>query len=256
MTNLLTLLGIGVVVGLAGGTLGVGGGFILVPILFSWLSWPMIAAVATSNFCGLAVSASATGNYSAAGLIDWRLGIIMEVAAVAGAAAGAWGARWIPVDVVGIAFAIVALWSAFRMWQVKKGGADSEIHPDVQLTGRQYTLGLPAMFLVGGVSGILGLGGGVFIVPILTELMHLPIRRAVGTSVFMVGMNAASAGIVYFLHGDVPMETASLLAGGVFIGAMIGSGIQHRIPSVLLRRTFAIVMCILCFRLLYRALSS
>lgn len=256
MVSLLTLLGIGVFVGLAGGTLGVGGGFILVPILFSWFSWPMIAAVATSNFCGLAVSASATGNYSAAGLIDWRLGIIMEVAAVAGAAVGAWGARLLPVDLVGIAFAIVALWSAYRMWQVRKGETDSENHPDVRLTGRQYALGLPAMFLVGGVSGVLGLGGGVFIVPILTELMHLPIRRAVGTSVFMVGMNAAAAGIVYFLHDDVPIETASLLAGGVFIGAMIGSGIQHRIPSVLLRRTFAIVMCILCFRLLYRALGS
>ncbi len=255
MAELLLLLGVGVVTGLAGGTLGVGGGFILVPILFSWLSWPMLAAVATSHFCGMAVSASATANYSAAGLIDWRLGIIMEVAAVAGAAAGAWGARWIPLDVVGVAFAVVAIFSAAKMWSARKesAGVSDEASP---IDRRSYVLGLPAMFIVGGVSGVLGLGGGVFIVPILTELMHLPIRRAVGTSVFMVGMNAAAAGIVYFLHGDVPTHTASVLAAGVFAGAMIGSGIQHRIPSVALRRTFAVVLVILSARLLIRAISA
>lgn len=122
------------------------------------------------------------------------------------------------------------------------------------VTTRQYVLGTTSMMLVGGVAGVLGLGGGVFIVPILTELMHLPIRRAVGTSVFMIGMNAAAAGIVYYLHGDVPTESASLLAGGVFIGAMIGSGIQHRLPAKGLRRIFAVILCILCVRLLVRAL--
>jgi uncharacterized membrane protein YfcA len=109
------------------------------------------------------------------------------------------------------------------------------------------------MFVVGAVSGILGLGGGVFIVPILTEIMHLPIRRAVGTSVFMVGMNAAAAGIVYFLHGDVPSVPASMLAGGVFLGAMTGSAVQHRLPAVALRRAFAIILCVLSIRLLVRA---
>ena len=255
MIELLTLLGIGVVVGFAGGTLGIGGGFLVVPILFSWLSWPMIAAVATSHFCGLAVSASATRNYSNAGLIDWRLGIIMEVAAVGGSAVGAWGARWISVDLVAVGFAVVALLSAYRMWIVRRPEASTETTGSQSPATRQYAIALPAMFVVGAVSGILGLGGGVFIVPILTEIMHLPIRRAVGTSVFMVGMNAAAAGIVYFLHGDVLAEPTSLLAGGVFIGAMIGSGVQHWLPAVLLRRSFAIIMCVLSIRLLLRALG-
>ncbi len=254
MAEFVTLLGIGLVVGFAGGTLGVGGGFLLVPILFSWLSWPMIAAVATSHFCGLAVSASATGNYSGAGLIDWRLGIIMEVAAVAGAAVSAWSARWVPVDAVAVAFAAVALWSSYRMWRPSKA-VDHQDGPPAELSRRQYAVGLPSMFIVGAISGILGLGGGVFIVPILTELMHLPIRRAVGTSVFMVGMNAAAAGSVYFLHRDVPLEAASLLAGGVFLGAMIGSGIQHRLPSLILRRAFALILVALTARVVIRALG-
>jgi hypothetical protein len=215
----------------------------------------MIASVAASHFCGMAVSASATGNYSKAGLIDWRLGIVMEVAAVAGAAAGAWGVRWISVDLVAVAFSAVASWSAYRMWNGGKASSGPDGVPRVSVTGKQYAIGLPAMFLIGGVSGVLGLGGGVFIVPILTELMHLPIRRAVGTSVFMVGMNAAAAGIVYYLHGDVPADSTSLLAGGVFVGAMIGSGIQHRLPAVALRRGFAIILVVLSARLLIRALS-
>lgn len=255
MIELLTLIGIGLVVGFAGGTLGIGGGFLLVPILFSWLSWPMIAAVATSHFCGLAVSASATRNYSSAGLIDWRLGIILEVAAVAGSAAGAWGARWIPVDLVAVGFALVAMFSAYRMWLVKRPVDSAESVVPVYRSQKQYALALPAMFATGAVSGVLGLGGGLFIVPILTEIMHLPIRRAVGTSVFMVGMNAAAAGVVYYLHGDVPAEPASLLAGAVFIGAMIGSGVQHFLPALWLRRAFAIIMVVLSIRVLLRALG-
>lgn len=253
MIELATLLGIGVVVGFAGGTLGIGGGFLLVPILFSWLSWPMIAAVATSHFCGLAVSASATRNYSNAGLIDWRLGIIMEVAAVAGSALGAWSARWISVDLVAAAFAVVALFSAYRMWAVRRNETSTATAVPHSPNARQYWIALPAMLLVGALSGILGLGGGVFIVPILTEIMHLPIRRAVGTSVFMVGMNAAAAGVVYYLHGDVPAEPASLLAGGVFVGALIGSAVQHHLPALWLRRSFAIIMGLLSVRLLFRA---
>jgi uncharacterized membrane protein YfcA len=255
MIELLTLLGIGLVVGFAGGTLGIGGGFLLVPILFSWLSWPMIAAVATSHFCGLAVSASATRNYSNAGLIDWRLGIVMEVAAVAGSALGAWGARWISVDIVAVGFAIVAILSAYRMWKVRRDDSVAGGMPMSKPSARQYWIALPAMLVVGALSGILGLGGGVFIVPILTEIMHLPIRRAVGTSVFMVGMNAAAAGVVYYLHGDVPAQPASLLAGGVFLGALIGSAVQHRLPALLLRRAFAIIMAVLSIRLLIRALG-
>lgn len=253
MVELLTLLCVGLVVGLAGGILGVGGGFLLVPILFSWLGWPMLAAVATSHFCGLAVSASATGNYSAAGLIDWRLGIILEVVAVAGAAFGALSARWAPVDAIAIGFAAVAVFSAYKMWNPRAAAEDGAHTAGAQPTTKQYAFALPSMFLVGAVSGILGLGGGVFIVPILTELMHLPVRRAVGTSVFMVGMNAASAGIVYYLHGDVPSEPAALLAGGVFAGAMLGSAIQHRLPALLLRRVFAIILIVLSARLLMRA---
>jgi len=255
MIELLTLLGIGLVVGFAGGTLGIGGGFLLVPILFSWLSWPMIAAVAASHFCGLAVSASATRNYSSAGLIDWRLGINLEVAAVAGSALGAWGARWIPVDLVAIGFSIVAIFSAYRMWSVRRDESVGGGMPMSNPTTRQYWIALPAMLIVGALSGILGLGGGVFIVPILTEIMHLPIRRAVGTSVFMVGMNAAAAGVVYYLHGDVPAEPASLLAGGVFLGALIGSAVQQKLPALWLRRAFAIIMGVLSVRLLIRALG-
>jgi uncharacterized membrane protein YfcA len=119
-------------------------------------------------------------------------------------------------------------------------------------TARQYGIALPAMLVVGALSGILGLGGGAFIVPILTEIMHLPIRRAVGTSVFMVGMNAAAAGVVYYLRGDVPAEPASLLAGGVFLGALIGSAVQHKLPALLLRRALAIIMGVLSIRLLIR----
>ena len=123
MLQVLELLGVGLIVGLAGGTLGVGGGFILVPVLYTVLGWPLVSAVATSHFCGMAVSTSASGNYAGAGLIDWRLGVIMEAAAVVGSATGAFLMKWISTPVVALLFCAVVALAAVRMRQPPKGTA-------------------------------------------------------------------------------------------------------------------------------------
>jgi uncharacterized membrane protein YfcA len=253
MSQVLELLGVGLIVGLAGGTLGVGGGFILVPVLYTVLGWPLVSAVATSHFCGMAVSTSASGNYAGAGLIDWRLGVIMEVAAVVGSATGAYLMKWISTPVVAVLFCAVVALAAVRMWQPQKQAADSQ-HP--QERARAYAIGLPVMYLVGVAAGILGLGGGVLIVPILTVLMATPTRSAVATSAFMVGLNGAAAAVVYYLRGNVAVVPTGILAVTVMGGARLGSSLQHHLPVTLLRRLFAILLVALAIRLLLQAIKA
>jgi len=250
MTDAFQLVGIGLVVGWAGGTLGVGGGFILVPVLYSILGWPMLSAVATSHFCGLAVSVGASGTYAEAGLIDWRLGVIIESAAVAGAAVGASLATWMPSPVLAVLFCMVAAYSAARMWRMPRTGDGGSTSGR-----RRYLWGLPAMFVVGVLSAILGLGGGLFMVPILAILMGMPMRAAVATSVFMVGFNAATSAAVYYTQGQVSVVPTVMLAAAVICGAFVGSRFAHHLPVVVLRRTFATLLLILALRLAWRAMG-
>jgi uncharacterized membrane protein YfcA len=251
MGDVLQLLGIGLVVGWAGGTLGVGGGFILVPVLYTVMGWPMLSAVATSHFCGLAVSVAASGTYAQAGLIDWRLGVIIESAAVAGAAAGASLAAWISSPLLAVLFCLVAALAAVRMWWTPRVAGSVE----VARRRRRYLWGLPAMFLVGAVSAILGLGGGLFMVPILTILMGMPMREAVATSVFMVGFNAATSAAVYYMQGQVAVVPTAILATAVICGAFIGSSMARHLPVKVLRRAFAALLLFLAVRLAWRALG-
>lgn len=245
MGEMLELLLLGFGVGTVGGALGVGGGFLLLPILFTAMGWPLLPAVATSHFCTLAVSASASALNARADLIDWRMGITLEAAVVVGAASGALFAAHVPAVVVAGLYSVVALAAAIRMWHPAAGAAP---------TGLAHWVAAPIMAAVGAIAAILGLGGGVMKVPVLTGIMHVPLRRAVATSAFMVGITGATAGGVYYLKGLVPVAATAGLALGALAGALLGTTIQRHLPVLVTRRIFAVVLLALMLRVVYRVL--
>ena len=247
MPDFLILVLLGFAIGVVGGTLGVGGGFILVPILFTVLDWPLLSAVAASHFCSIAVSISATERYAAAGLVDLRTGLSMEGAAIIGAIGGAIALRDIPPVGMGVLFASVTVLAVFRMWR-REPPSDSRGPMSV---GRAVQVAILAGFtLIGAISAVLGLGGGILKVPLLTAGLGLPTRRAVATSAFMIVITSAAAGSVYFMQGNVPILATILLAAGVLPGAMLGATMQSRVPLVALRRTFAVMLIIFTIRVI------
>lgn len=246
MSEVLELLLLGLGVGTVGGALGVGGGFLLIPILFTMMGWPLLPAVATSHFCTLAVSASASALNARAELIDWRMGISLEAAVVVGAASGALFATSIPAVVVAGLYAVVVFAAAVKMWRPARDGAAR--------TGPTRWVAAPIMVVVGAIAAILGLGGGVMKVPVLTGIMNLPLRRAVATSAFMVGITGATAGGIYYLKGLVPVAATGALALGALAGAILGTAIQRRLPVLVTRRVFAVLLLALMLRVVYRVL--
>jgi hypothetical protein len=244
----LTVLGIGV--GLASGILGVGGGFMLVPILFTVYDWPILSAAATSHFCGLAASAGATSRYAQAGLVDWSMGVRLETAAMIGAAVAAYSATGLPDSVIAVLFGVVALTGAVRMWLPSPNEHGNGPPPSL----KQQLSALPLLSAVGAASAILGLGGGVLKVPILSGILRMPTRRAVATSAFMVGITAATAGSIYYAKGLVPIYDTARLVLGMLIGAMIGAALQKYFPVQALRRFFAIVLLVFALRVMGRML--
>ena len=90
---------------------------------------------------------------------------------------------------------------------------------------RNLPLGMGASFLAGNVSGLLGIGGGIIKVPIMSLVMGMPLRAAIGTSNIMIGVTAATSAIIYYQRGLLDPNIAIPTALGVLVGAQIGARI-------------------------------
>ena len=107
--------------------------------------------------------------------------------------------------------------------------------------------------LVGVLSGIIGIGGGIFIVPCLVYFAHMSQHRAQGTS---LGALLAPIGIFAFWEyhkaGNVDVRGAFLIAAGFALGAWVGGRFAQNIPDLMLKRTFAVVLMVVGLQMLLR----
>jgi len=248
MTDTLLLLLLGFSAGLVGGTLGVGGGFILVPVFHTAMGWPLLSAVAGSQICVLSGSISATGRYLAAGLPDLRLGVLLEIPTMVGAAVGALLAYLLGEKVLTILFVLVATGSAVYMWIRRDGHSSGETG---ELAPRHVPVGMLLSVFAGGIASVLGVGGGILKVPIMSIVMRVPMRRVVATSTFMIGVTAATSAIVYHAKGSLILVPTATVAMGVMVGSELGARLQHKVAVPILKRMFALLLVGFALRMLW-----
>jgi uncharacterized membrane protein YfcA len=96
---------------------------------------------------------------------------------------------------------------------------------------KNYPLGLGASLIAGGLSGLLGIGGGPIKVPVMYIFMNVPLMVATATSNFMIGVTAAASAVVYYRRGDILVDIAAPLAVGVFLGSLLGARLAPRIQT-------------------------
>ena len=246
----LTLILIGVGTGTISGALGLGGGFLLVPVFHTVFDWPLIQSVAASQFCILATSISSTHRYSGKGLVDHRLGVLLGSTTIIGAAVGASLAANIPEEVLVGMFVVITLYAGTRMW---RSTSSADLHTSGAGEKSRLRIGMGLSGLVGFLTAVLGLGGGILQVPIMHTYLRVPIRNATATSAFIIGLNATTSAAIYYHRGDLRVEDAAAVALGILLGAFLGAAGQHRVPAAVLRRTFSFLLLILAARMIMRA---
>ena len=104
---------------------------------------------------------------------------------------------------------------------------------------------------IGVLSGLLGVGGGIFLVPILTSWFAVDQHLAHGTSLAVVVPTAIMGATVYSLHGTIDAALAAKLAVGGVIGAAIGSRLMKHIPAAQLKRMFGIMLILVGIRMVW-----
>lgn len=275
----------GLLTGVLGAILGTGGGVFLVPILVLGLGQPMRVAVATSLMAVAATSSAVASVNVERGTANMRLGMVLEVATTLGALAGGLTAYWLAPRILEGIFAVVLLPTATLMWRGRTGHeasldvaarpAKSDIagpptDPALGALGDRYFdeaegsevayrverlgAGLGIALLAGNLSGMLGIGGGVFKVPALHLVCNVPIKAAAATSNFMIGVTAAASAFLYYGHGDVrPTLTAGTVLG-VLAGSALGSVLNRRLRGRAVRRLFAALLLLVAGWMLARAL--
>ncbi len=225
----------GIATGTLLGLLGGGGSIIAVPIMIYLLGMPPKAAIGTSLIIvGLASLLAAWSHFRNHSVLV-STALIFGVSGAVGSFAGARLAQHIS-DVVqltmfALAMAIVAL------LMLRHRQPQTEIVDDARKNS------LPVMLLAGLgaglLTGLLGVGGGFIIVPALTIVLHLPIRKAIGTSLLVIGTNSMVGAISYgsSLNLTLPILPFAL---GTLIAAPIAGRLAQHIPQEKLKVCFAI----------------
>jgi len=105
----------------------------------------------------------------------------------------------------------------------------------------------------GVLSGLLGVGGGIVQVPVMTMLGRIPMKAAAATSNMMIGVTAVASALVYYGRGDIAPALAAASVTGVFLGSKTGVAVAARIHGSSLRRAFAAFMVLMGIQLLLKA---
>ena len=243
-------------VGTLSSMLGIGGGVINTPMLIIAFGISALLAPASALIAALFVAVASTITYHRQNPrpIVNKAGFFLAITTIPGSWVGVWLRSLITDDyLLRIIFGILLFPIAIKMlFAKKKGKGDfaSEIGSfDISQVPRQRLIfALIGGFGGGTVSGLLGLGGGVVVVPVLTVLIGLPIHAAVATSMFTMIFTTTSGTIMnYFVllaTGEVEriMLYGVILGVGMIVGAQIGPRIACRINAVQLKQIFGLVL--------------
>lgn len=275
LTVFFTLFVVGLLAGTLGALLGLGGGIIVVPALTLYLGVPIHEAIGASLVSVIATSSGAAAAYIRDRVTNVRVGLFLEIGAVSGAIVGALLAPILGGRLLTGLFAVVVGYSAVSMLQPRRPRGPRPRRRDIlattlRLHGRYFDqvlgemihyrvsrvlLGLLLMSVAGLASGLLGIGSGVLKVPALDLALGLPIKVSSATSNFMIGLTAAASALLYVDRGDVAPFVAGPVVVGVLLGALLGARLLPRVPDVLIRRLFVVILLIVAVQMAERALS-
>jgi uncharacterized protein len=276
--NAFLLLGMGGIVGMLSGLFGVGGGFIITPLLF-FIGVPPVVAVATGANQVVASSISGVLVHLKRKTVDLRMGSVLLAGGMAGSTAGIWVfnllSRLGQIDLVvqlsyvlflGVVGALMlqeSLRSLRRARTATTGSIKRHQHMWVHRlpfkmkfrTSGLYISVLPPLmvgFFVGVLAAVMGVGGGFIMVPAMIYLLGMPTKVVIGTSLFQIIFVTA---FTTFMHAwtnqSVDMMLALLLIFGGVIGAQFGAQLAMRLKAEQLRILLALLVLVVCSRLAF-----
>jgi uncharacterized membrane protein YfcA len=251
-----------------------GGGIIVTPFLTLVAHIDIRHAIGATLISVIATSSGSAVAYLRERITNIRIAIFLEIGTTLGALTGAIIGTSIKPNILFILFGFVMLYSAFQMFKTRKqelpkGVKASPLAKALRLNASYYDdslsreveyevtgvgQGIFTLYIAGIVSGLLGLGAGVFKVLAMDTLMRLPMKVSTTTSNFMIGVTAAASAGYYLAHRMIDPLIAAPVALGVLAGATIGTRILIKVRSTTIRLLFALVLFFIAVRMIIQGL--
>lgn len=277
--NIFVVLGMGAAVGFLSGMFGVGGGFLITPLLIFY-NIPPAVAVATGANQVVAASVSGVFSHFKRRTVDIKLGMMLLVGGLVGSTIGVWifailrelGQADLIVSLLYVGFlgtvgGLMMVESLRAMSRARSGAPVSMRRPGAHnwvhrlpfkmrfKASKLYVSVIPVLVLgvmIGGISAIMGVGGGFIMVPAMIYLLKVPTNVVIGTSLFQIIFVAAYTTVVHATaNHTVDAVLAVLLMVGSVIGAQYGTRVGQRLRGEQLRALLAALVLLVALRLAY-----
>lgn len=248
---------LGLLTGTLLGLLGGGGSIIAVPILVYFLGMQAKSAIGISLFIVGLASILAAFSHLIRGQMIFRAALLFGLAGIPGSFAGAWVAGFLSDTTQLSLFALLMLLMGILMFRQRSGSyfnASSSKQRSNRLRAL-VTSGAGAGFL----TGLLGVGGGFMIVPALILVVGLPVKKAIGTSLVIIGINSLAGALAYATAYDTHMK----LAGGILpyatatiVSAPVAGYLAYYLEADKLKKAFAGFLLVLSLWMLAKQTSG
>ncbi|MGB0651754.1 MAG: sulfite exporter TauE/SafE family protein [Thermoplasmatota archaeon] len=271
--------GVGFAGGLAGGLIAGAIGLVSVPLITLVLGIPIHQAVATNLFQTIFTAATGAASHRRLGNVDLRLSTALLAGAFPGAPVGAMASlRLSETALRGLFAGILLLMAANLLRRLARGKGAKPPRPlwakaverleadgrvaqaawwkqPIEGTFRGHHYHIPRYLPVllgagiGFTSGLLGIGGGFLVTPLVATILHVPTHLAVGTGLVVISGNSLFGVAPHMLAGNVLFTVGVLLAIGGSIGAQIGSRLSHHLPERALYALFFVTLLVVAWRM-------
>lgn len=266
-------MGAGAIAGSLGAMLGIGGGVFLIPLLSFGLGLPLKTASGISLMTVIATSNIVALSAASRRVVNLRLGMLLQIAAVGGGIVGALIVARLATGTLYVIFGIVtAVIAAVMLTRLDRRNVilDDEVDPGA-LGGRFYEgesgrevvyrvkrlgVGVGVSLAGGVISGLLGIGGGILQVPALNAWCGVPMRAAAATTAAMIGVTALGSAPIYYARGHIEAPLAAAAVIGVLAGSQVGMWYSARAKARGLKLLMAIVLALVSALSFYRSFAA
>jgi uncharacterized membrane protein YfcA len=250
MELMLTLLA-AVFIGLALGLFGSGGSILTVPVLLYLLHLPEKLAIATALGIVALISAVALQPYLWRGHLHWPLLAQLALPGMLGAWAGSYASQFLDGRWQLLLLAVLMVLSAINMWRQQLWNFPLQHLWQLLLAGT----------LLGGLTGLIGVGGGFLIVPLLLAFTRLTVQSAIGCSLALIVLQSSSGFISHYWQlqqqgQQIDLKLIAMIGGVGALGSLFALVVSGKLPQLLLRRGFALLLVLLGLLISVRSLLS
>ena len=236
---------VGALAGFLSGLFGVGGGILIVPGLVLLTGMAQRLAHGTSLTAIIPIACSGIVGYLLADEVDWAVGALVALGAVAGAVLGTHALRILPQHTLRLAFAVMLVATAVRMLA---GTPDAVGRGDLDVLA---AVGLVLLGIAsGGLAGLLGVGGGIIMVPVFVLFFSLPAALARGTSLLVILPTSVMGTVRNRKHGNTDVRVATAVGLSGVVTAFAASQISVDLDPDLSNALFAALLLFVAARML------